>query len=235
MAWTIPASAGLLLPSNMSKADREQALRIFALGSSAKILTDPHPLGGYTGLELGASLESLPVQEVSTMGDRSPSSPSDVTYAKLSIGKGLYEDIDVFFTFTPFQTQKAEISQYGGMLRWCFFQGARYPLALSALAQLSGVNVSDQITANTLGVDLVAGFSVDDVSLFLGAGPVRAQGSFVGGDFGVTDGDKQAKTEEIAAFHEMAGASVRIRDALVAVQVDRYATTILSAKLGLRF
>jgi hypothetical protein len=230
-----PASAALQLPANMSKGDREEALRVFGLGTSPKMLTDPYPLGGYSGLELGASLVSLPVQEIGNMGAGVSSPQQNATFATISVGKGLYHDVDFFIAFTPYQTQTAEFTEFGGILRWCFYQGAAAPFTLSAAAQLGGVNVRDEITAQSIGIDLIAGLTVGDVSRYAGAGPAQAQGAFLGGAGGVTDGDKSPQTEQVASLHEVIGASVRQREAFIAVEIDRYSDIVFSGKLGLRF
>lgn len=229
------AHAALELPQNLSKGDRERALRTLAFGSAPKILSDPFPLGGYSGLEVGLSLESLPTQEIGRLGSGVLAPQQEATYAKLSVGKGLYEDVDVFLSFTPYQSAKTELIEYGGMLRWSFYQGAQFPLTLSAVVHLGGLNVQDKMTAQTIGADLVGGLNVNDVALYVGVGPIRAQGTFLGGDSGVTDGDKSSQTEESSGFHQMIGASVRFGSAFLAAQVDRHTQTVLSAKVGLRF
>lgn len=233
--FALRAAAGLQLPTNMSRSDRESALRILGVNTSPKVLSDPFPLGGYAGFEIGVSLENLPTQQIGRLGDGVPAAQQDATITKVSLGKGLYEDVDFFFSFTPYQTQKAEFTEYGGILRWCLYQGAQLPFSIALNGQMSGVNVQDKLVAQTFGLDLVSGLDVSDVGLFAGFGPVRAQGSFLGGESGVTDGDKSSQTAEVTGFHELIGASVRFRGAFIAVQVDRYSDTVLSGKFGLRF
>lgn len=48
-----------------------------------------------------------------------PKKPSGAT--RLTVGKGLYNDVDVFFSFIP-PTGGTRVSDYGAAARWSFYQ-----------------------------------------------------------------------------------------------------------------
>lgn len=227
------AEASIQIPTGLTKTDREETLRILGFGTSSKMLTDPYPLGGYAGFEIGISLENLPTEDLSRLGARLPAPQPEVAFPKFSIGKGLYNDVDLFFHFTPYN-RADQISQYGGILRWGFYQASFLPLSASIAAHLNSADVNNQVTATTYGLDLIGGINVSNVALFIGGGPVESSGRFIGGTAGITD-SKSLETERVSGFHSMIGANIHISSVFVAVQIDRYTVPVLSGKLGLRF
>ena len=86
----------------------------------------------------------------------------------------------------------------------------------------------------TQGADLVAGFTVEDLTLYMGIGTVRAIGSFIGGTNGVTD-TGQTMSEDMSQLHYLAGVNLRFAKVFLAMQLDRVAQSTYSAKLGVRF
>lgn len=236
----VASATTIQIPKDMDTTDRRQAVRILGFGTSSKILTDPYPLGGYSGFEVGVSMESLPVGELSHLGNRQSTPQQDVSYAKFTIGKGLYNNVDFFLQFIPFSEGK-EISQYGGILRWGFIQGTSFPYSLSALVHTNSTNINNQVTTRTYGVDLIAGINVSNVALYAGGGPLQCRGRFNGGlseagntNSGLTDSGV-LETENVFGGHAMLGANVHMEPVFVSMQIDRYETTVYSAKLGMRF
>lgn len=225
--------AALQLPTGLNSADRQQALRLIGLGLATKSLTDPYPLGGYSGFEVGVSLETLPTEDLSRLGNRLTASQSDVTVPKISIGKGLYTGLDFFLHFIPYN-QRTELSQYGAALRWGFYEAPSLPISVSVLGHMNTGNINNQVTTRTFGVDLIAGINVNEVSLYTGVGALQSVGGFVGGSNGVTSSGAY-ETESVNGLHTMVGAAIRISPFFAAVQLDRYSQSILSAKLGVRF
>lgn len=230
------ASAGiaaLQIPLNLTEDDRETAVKIIGLGTGAKILTDPYPMGGYSGFEFGVSIESLPTDDISRLGAGLPSPQQEVIYPKLTIGKGVYNDIDLFLHFTPFR-QHDDLSSYGGMARWGFYQGRFLPVSASLLLHASNGNVTNLLTTRTYGFDLITGITVNQLSLFAGGGWAQSHGTFVGGANGVAGGFRE--TTRVSGLHTVVGANIRLFDTLfVAMQIDRAEVPVISGKLGVRF
>jgi len=244
LLWPSWAAAKVQIPSGLTASDREQVVRLLGFASSAKILSDPYPLGGYKGLEIGIAAENLPVEELARLGSCPTGSPptpgpcltapqNDIAYPRFSLGKGLYKNIDFFVQFTPYG-QQTEISQYGGLLRWSFYQGRFFPFSLSLLAHANSTNFSNVLATSSAGLDLIAGLNVENVSLYVGGGPLESRGRFIGGVTGITDTNR-TEIQRAGGFHTVAGANVHASPLVFTFQIDRYTTTVYSGKLGLRF
>lgn len=228
------AGAAILIPNNLTTSDRVEALKIIGMGTSSKLLSDPYPLGGYEGLEMGLSIESLPTDELGRLGSRLTAPQQDVAYPKLTIGKGLYNNIDVFLQFTPY-TRQDELSQFGGILRWGFYQAQFQPMSASILLHMNNGNVGNVLTTRTYGVDLVGGMNVTNVALYAGLGFIESTGTFAGGAAGVT-ASGFIESESVSGYHTVYGANIRILErGFLALQIDRYSVPVFSGKLGVRF
>ena len=230
---TSKAKATIILPQNLSKNDRISVTQIIGLGTSSKILSDPYPLGGYAGFEAGFSIESIPADDLARLGNGFAPAQSAVTLPKLTIGKGLYNNIDMFLSFAPYTSQD-ELSQYGGILRWGFYQSPSLPLSLSTSVNVNSADISNKLATHSYGVDVMGGMNVDRVALFAGLGYAEALGTFLGGASGLTD-SKNEETEVATGLHTVVGVDIRIADVFVALQVDRYTVSVFSGKLGMRF
>lgn len=228
------AEATLEIPRNLSQDDRIKATEILGLSSSTKLLGNPYPLGGFSGIEVGYSTEIIATSELSRLGNKT-SSQGETSYQVFTIGKGLYNNIDLFFQFAP-ETQAEAIWGFGGQLRWGLFQAEYLPAYLTLVISANSTSFQNKINVVTQGTDLVAGFNVDDVTLYTGLGVVRAIGTFVGGgaEFGVTDSGNTAQAD-VTEPHYLAGVNLKISKAFLAMEIDRYTQATYSAKLGVRF
>jgi hypothetical protein len=228
------SQATLQIPTGLTHDDREQTLRIVGLGMGEKLLSDPYPLGGYSGFELGLSVESLPTDTLSRLGAKLATPQAEITYPKLTIGKGVYNNLDFFVQFTPYR-RVDELTQFGGMVRWGFYQGELFPFSTSLLVHGNSSNISNLVITRTYGADLMAGVSVGQVSIFAGAGVMQSYGSFTGGASGVTS-STVTEDETVFGLHSFVGANLRIFEkAFLAVQLDRTEVSVASGKLGVRF
>lgn len=227
------AQAGLQLPQNMNSGDRKEALRVVGFGTAAKTLTDPYSLGGYNGLEFGVSLETVPTEDLGRLGNKLATPQSDVTIPKFSIGKGLFSNLDFFIHFIPYNP-RTEISQYGGIVRWSFYEASSIPLSASFVAHMNTGNINNQMTTRSYGLDLIGGINVNEVALYAGVGALQAVGTFVGGASGVTDTQSQ-EIEGAGTLHTLVGGTFRLKGFFVAAQLDRYNQSVVSGKLGFRF
>lgn len=229
------AHAAIQLPKNMTQTDREEALRIIGFGTSGKLLTDPYPLGGYAGFETGISVENLNTYDLSQLGSRLTNPQQDVAFPKLTLGKGFYNNVDIFLHFTPYNRQD-ELSFYGALARWGFYQAKFLPLSASVVVHMSSANFSNLLVTQAYGSDLIGGINVDNVSLFAGGGILQSSGTFLGGPNGITDNLSPGTTEEFASgFHALIGANVHLSNLFVTIQIDRYTQPVYSGKVGVRF
>jgi hypothetical protein len=229
----VQAHAALLIPNQLTQSDRQEALRIIGFGTSAKALSDPYPLGGHLGLEVGLSLETVPTEDLGRLGNRLAAPQADVTIPKFTIGKGLFNDLDIYIHFMPYN-QRNELSQYGGLLRWSFYEAPALPVSASIATHFNSANINNQLTLRTYGLDLMSGITVNEVSLYIGAGILQSFGSFMGGSGGVTE-TQLLENESVSSYRTLAGAQIRINPLFIALQVDRSNQSVMSAKLGMRF
>lgn len=231
LVFSTQAHAAILIPGNLTATDRVEALKIIGMGTSSKLLSDPYPLGGYDGLEMGLSIESLPTDDLGRLGNRLVAPQQDVAYPKLTIGKGVYNNIDAFVQFTPY-TRQDELSQFGGILRWGFYQAQFQPLSAAFLVHMNNGNVGNVLTTRTYGVDLVGGMNVSNVALFAGLGFLESTGTYAGS---VTSSGG-IESESVNGYHTVYGANIRILEkGFLALQIDRYSVAVFSGKLGVRF
>lgn len=229
IAW-----ATLEIPRNLSEQDRTKATEILGLSSATKLLSNPFPLGGFSGVEVGYSTEIIPTVELSRLGSKT-SSQGETSYQMVTLGKGLYNNIDLFVQFAP-ETQGESIWGFGGQLRWGIFQAEYLPAYLTLVASANSTSFQNKINVVSQGTDLVAGFNVEDVTLYTGMGLVRAIGTFIGGgpSVGVTDTGNTAQSD-VSVPHYMAGVNLKISKAFLAMEIDRYTQATYSAKLGIRY
>jgi hypothetical protein len=202
-------------------------------GTSGKILSDPYPLGGYQGFEISASFESIPTDDLSRLGSKLTTSQTEAVLPKFTVGKGLYNDVDVYVSFTPYNRED-QLSQFGGSIRWGFHQASLLPIASSIVTHFTSGNISNQLSIQTYGLDFISGISVGSVSLYAGAGFLETRGHFLGGPAGVTV-SKALETDTVNGLHSAIGAHLRISSFFASAQIDRYEEPVISGKIGVRF
>jgi hypothetical protein len=226
------AFAKTTLPKNLDAADRERALEILGYGSSAKILGDPYPLGGYPGVEIGLSTEFISMEDLAALGSKSDDK-GDFNFYTLTIGKGLYYNVDVLLYFSP-PVQSESFQNYGAQLRWGFYEFSFFPLTLSTVLSGGGANFSNLINVYNMSLDLIGTVNIDNVALYFGGGRARSDGTFIGGANGITDNGETARLG-IVHDHTVFGVNISLAKVFVALEIDRYADTTYAGKLGYRF
>ncbi len=226
------AQAVLPIPGQLASGDRSKIMQVLGYGSSTKILGDPYPLGGYDGLEVGISTEVLQTDQIAALGTHAQPQ-AQTSYNTITVGKGIYNNIDSFVTFS-LMGQSENVTNLGGQIRWGFFQASYLPIYLSAILHANSFNCENLIVTNTLGMDLIAGFKEGDVTLYFGGGPIRAQGVFSGGLGGITDSG-QATGAGIMDSRFLAGLNLKFGKYFIAGEMDNYASAAYAVKLGYRF
>lgn len=239
------AEAAVQFPRQMNSTQRQEVLKILGLGAGGKILSDPYPLGGYSGLELGVTLESILVEDISRFGGIAVDPQQETSFLGFTMGKGVYNNVDLFLHFVPY-LPRTEVSRYGAMVRWGFYQAQFLPISLSINVNAEIANYSNVLSARTVGADLVGGVNVNNVALYAGLGPVSSNGTFIGGfDNGAcstaqpnncaytSSGSKQRET--VKTLHSVVGVSVAFGDVSITGELDRYTQPVYSGKIGFRF
>jgi hypothetical protein len=232
IAFSSLAFASSVIPNNLSAADREAVLGILGFGSASKLLSSPYPMGGYSGVELSVSSEYIPMADVASLGAKS-NSRGDLNYLNLTVGKGLYYNVDILVQFIP-MPQDESLSGFGGQLRWGFYEANFMPATLSLVVHGASTNFYNVLSTETSGVDLIGSVNMRDVSLFFGAGQARSLGTFTGGTGGITDSGQTENTDE-SSTHTIFGISIKMSKLFLALEVDRYVQSTYAGKFGIRF
>ena len=240
------------IPKGLSASDRRQVIRTVGMNSASKMLSNPYPLGGYSGFEVGYSLEFINVRDVTRLGcavgspgcgNTSVSDDSEWRFSRLSLAKGLYRDVDMSISFSP-PSNGVHASDYGGALRWSFYQAEFLPINLSALVNFNQMNFSDKFMNRNFGGDIIVGVNVDNFALYFGGGMIESHGTFIGGtgpDATVDAGDpdlngiQHTVVNKAQETHTVVGISLHYENLFAAAQVDRYVDAVYSLKVGLRF
>jgi hypothetical protein len=236
------------IPKGLTSADRKEVIRTVGMNSATKVLSNPYPLGGYSGFEVGYSVEFVNVRDIRRLGSNSEiSDDTEWRYSRLTVGKGLYKDVDAFFSFMP-PVGSENVSDYGAAVRWSFFQAQFLPINISTLIHFNQLNFNDSFMNRNYGAEVLVGVNVDNFSLYFGGGMIEARGTFIGTVGGVcidnctvTDIDSDANqtdhtvSNEVQETHSVVGLSLHYENLFTAAQVDRYRDAVYSMKLGLRF
>jgi hypothetical protein len=242
----------LQIPKGLTQSDRQDVVETIGLGAAQKMLTNPYPLGGYSGFEVGLSVEFINVREINKLGcsvgsvgcgNTRVSTDDEFRYSRISIGKGLYQDIDIFLTFVP-ALGGSNVSDYGGSVRWAFYQAEFLPITFSMIVHGNRMNVQDTFIDENFGAELIAGLAVDNFSLYFGGGQIWSTGTFLPGNSGngtVDPGDPAAQaanatvTERVRETHTLVGISLKYENLFTATEIDHYKDSVYSLKLGTRF
>lgn len=238
----------LEIPKGLTASDRKEVVRTLGLNSANKMLSNPYPLGGYSGLEIGYSLEIVNVRDLRRLGNTNDNDETEWRYSRITIGKGLYSDVDVFFSFIP-PMGGSSVSDYGGVARWSFYQAQFLPINLAAIVHFNQLNFNDTFMNRNLGAELLVGVNVDNFALYFGGGMLEARGTFTGvDDTGTCRADCTVDTVDadvnqashtvsnrVRETHTVVGISAHYENLFAAAQVDRYRDAVYSLKAGIRF
>ncbi len=231
------------LPTNLKNSDLNEITQTLGYGTSTKFLDNPYPLGGHSGFEFSLSSQFIDTTSVSRLGSGNGNETSFQNNI-LSFGKGLYHNVDVFFNFVPFSSS-SDVSEYGGLVKWAFYEAQSLPVTTSILAHFNSIDIDDQFTNLTSGWDLMAGWNLKNYALYFGGGMLYGGSRFMNGILDLSDpGNAPANpsnspskgylTENGNRDHEFFGMEVELKPFFVAAQVDSYEELVYSLKLGYR-
>lgn len=241
------------IPKGLSETDRLEIVRTLGLNTATKMLDNPYPLGGYSGFELGYSIEYINIRDIRRLGcvpgapgcsNTKYSDESEWRYSRLTVGKGLYNDLDIFFHFMP-PVGGIHVGDYGGALRWSFYQAQFLPINVSAIVHFDQLNYGNSFINRNVGAEIMAGVNVENFALYFGGGQIQASGTFIGGTCGAHcsvdpsdpayDQLSQTVTNRVIATHTVVGLSLHFENLFAAAQVDRYQDAVYSLKAGIRY
>jgi hypothetical protein len=244
--------AAFEIPKGLSADDRKEVISIIGLNSANKALSNPYPLGGYSGFEVGYSLEIVNVRDLRRLGctvgsagcaNTQESDDTEWRYSRLTFGKGIYNNIDIFFSFVP-PTGDVRVSDYGGQIRWSFYQAEYLPINVSVTGHFNQLNFGDIFADRNFGVDMIAGVNVNNFAIYFGGGWISARGTFLAGNCAnctvsptdpAVNSDSNTVTTTLDETHTVVGFSLHFDNLFTAAQVDRYRDAVYSLKVGMRF
>lgn len=220
------------LPLLLNSQERKELMKIIGLTTSSKLVSNPYPLGGYLGLEIGYNVEYIEMNQANNIGKQTYDI-KNFYYPQISVGKGIYNNIDILVHFIPFN-EKRGLSNYGGIFRWNFYEGIFYPYFFSFIMHINNVNISDYLNLQSSGYELLAGLYVDFFSIYFGLGPVKCYGEFLGGNSNFTESNEQEE-ESITGLHYYLGMTFHYKKVYFGLQLDKYYFDIIyGVSLGLR-
>ncbi len=218
---------GFVLPTQLNQEGKLKVVDILSFGTLTKLNSNPYPLGGYSGLEIGFSQEAIASSKLSQLGAEDSSS-GYFTYANLSIGKGFYSNWDIFLSFAPFG-QGIQSQIYGLMFRWCFWNSPVY--RFSAVLHANGTNIQNKYFSEGSGFDLVSSATWRDFDAYLGLGPASVSATFSNALLAPGEDARIAR----GALRHYYGVSYRWDEYFFALESHTVREKVYSLKLGLRF
>jgi hypothetical protein len=226
------AFAVLSLPQQLTSTDQKEILNLLGPGTSSRQLSSPYPLGGYEGFEIGLSRQFINTSNFTELGDRSASG-ENFSYPILTMGKGLFYDIDIFISLVPF-AQSEMITHFSTQGRWNFYRSKETPFSLSLSGNAGNTTLKNLVSIQSYGIDLVGSFYIRELSLFFGTGFLSSSGVFVGGPSGI---NKSGETEKLNMLlsHRILGIDYRLQKYFVSAELDHFESPLYSAKVGFRF
>lgn len=226
------AQAAIQIPTQLTSADRVSLLKILGYGTSFKTSGDPYPLGGYMGFEIGVSYELLSTAQIAKLGSGT-GVQGDTSVLNITLGKGLFYDVDFYLNFSPLG-QSEKFSSFGGALRWGILELEALPIHFSLQGSANSASFQNKVNTTTQSFDLIGGWNFQDLVFYGGFGLIRSSGQFIGGANGVNDVNDTI-TEGVNETHSFAGISVNYGTYFVAAQMDRASQAAYAVKFGVRY
>lgn len=243
---------GVSIPKGLSVSDQEDVVKILGLGTSVKMASNPYPLGGYSGFELGLDINFINVDQLTRLGcepgssgcaNTSRSEAQEFSYTKLTLGKGFYGDVDLFFSFSPL-LKDGNFSDFGGLFRWTFYEARLLPIHMVAVVSGNHVNFKNEFASKNVATDLLVGINVEDISVYFGGGRVRSEGRFISGsgsnatvpsDSTSVNAATKTASKVVYRFHTIVGASLELKPLFIAGEINRYEDSVYTIKAGVRY
>ena len=231
------------LPTGMNRTELSEVTDTVGVNTSAKFLSHPHALGGHEGFEFGIATEFISTGDLFRLGNQTERDET-FQYNRITAGKGLYNNIDLYLHFIPFSNSNT-VSEYGGMARWMFYESKRMPLSLSFLGHYSAIDIGDSFTNESIGWNLLGGLTLTNSAIYFGGGNVKTQSTYgqslidcaappnCSADIRLNENNNFVIANSYG--HSFFGVYFRISRFFVAAQIDRYVQPVYSAKIGLRF
>lgn len=222
----------LSFPQDLSQPERVLISHWFAPSSTPSLLSTSYPLGGYSGFEFGLSHHRLPTSLINSLTGVAPDSHDDLSYPLLTLGKGLYDNTDIFVSFSPLMGVN-QISHYSGLIRHEFWRSNSNHFRISAQIYRGSSNIYNQLNLRSQGIDFLLTSTFQRVSLYWGIGQLSSVARFSGGANGTTDSNEE-ETESLYRTRNIFGFEWPIKNYFIAAEINRMNLSYYAIKLGVR-
>lgn len=224
--------ARLSLPNGLSDKDLRDIVNSLGPATATRLLSAPYPLGGSEGFELGLGRQYLPTESLNELGNKTLTQKG-LSYPIITLGKGLFNDIDMFLSASPF-SQSPDLANFAAQIRIGHWYSETSPLLISSVFHIGSSTLKNQVNFENYGFDVLATMYLKHICLFTGLGTLFTNGTFIGGSNGIT---KSGNTETITQIyaHKLIGVDLRYQEYFIAAQVDSYLRPNYSFKVGYRF
>jgi hypothetical protein len=222
----------LTIPTGLSEKDQRDILNSIGPATATRLLSAPYPLGGNEGFEVGIGRQYIPTESLSELGNKT-GPQKGMSYPIITLGKGLFNDVDMFLSAIPF-TQSPNLSHFSAQTRVNHWHSQTSPLILSSVFHIGSTTLKNQVTFENYGFDVIGTMYLKHICLFAGLGTLFTNGTFIGGNNGVTVSKNTEIVTQIFS-HKLIGVDLRYHDYFMAAQVDSYERPNYSFKVGYRF
>lgn len=224
--------AGITIPNGLSDKDQRDIINSIGPATAARLLSAPYPLGGNEGFELGIGRQFIPTELLGELGNKTEPQKG-TSYPIITLGKGLFNDVDMFLTAIPFM-QSPNLSHFSAQTRISHWYSSTSPLVFSSIWHVGSTTLKDQISFENYGIDAIITMYLRHICLYAGMGSLFTNGTFIGGNNGITlSGQTETVTQVFA--HKIVGIDLRHQAYFFAAQVDSYEKPNYSFKVGYRF
>jgi hypothetical protein len=229
---SLSSLAAINIPDGLSDADQRYILNSIGPATAARLLSAPYPLGGSEGFELGIGRQYIQTESLSELGNKTLTQKG-MSYPIITLGKGLFNDVDMFLSAVPFG-QSQDLTHFSAQARISHWYSKTSPLIVSSAFHVGSTTLKNQVSFENYGFDIISTMHLRHICLFAGLGTLFSNGTFVGGNNGITTSGNTETVTQIFA-HKLIGVDLRYQEYFVAAQVDSYEQPNYSFKLGYRF
>lgn len=220
-----PAFA-LKIPQSLSSNDRSKIVSQLGAALSLKTLGGSYSLGGYTGFEFGVVSQIAPTAFLSQLGSGAPQE-QNLVFNSVSIGKGLFNNFDFHFVFSPW-SGASDVNSYGSQVSWSFAEAKTLPAHFAAQVSANSIRFLDSLYVTNVSYDLIFGIYFQNFNVFSGFGLVRGWGAFE------KKLNSSNQLEEVISetVQSSVGVNYKLQNYFASLQVNRVTESSIQAQIG---
>lgn len=218
------------LPRNLDGEGQRKLIQTLGYSLGVKMPPSPEPLGGYDGFQVSLQHNIVDVTELKAVGTGG-SEARHLSNQSVSFGKGLFYDVDSFFSVSP--PQGEDYRSAGVLLRGRVYEFNKISLGLLTHGSLGKLN--SQFGSSILGFDLYVFMPWQGIYFYGGLGKAYGTFTFLGGGQNLSPPQDSDTTRTTAVDHRWAGLSKNFGRWFFAGLWESYGEPIYSLNLGYNF